>query len=166
MLEAKTMEIDTILPVCVKFCASHHCKVKKSACEALICCSEKYSRPDVGILAVNILMKDLKDANPEVRSTAVDAIASLSLLAEEHSLSAISLGLKDSNPRVRKTAVVSCGKVYRHSPQIIEENGIVDVLYTMVRDQEPYVMTFALQTINVILEKEGTNKILIETVFF
>ena len=59
MLEAKTIEIDTILPVCVKFCASHNSKVKRSACEALICCSEKYSRPDVGILAVNILMKDL-----------------------------------------------------------------------------------------------------------
>ena len=50
MLDAKTVEIDTILPVCVKFCASHNSKIKRGACEALICCSEKYSRPDVGIL--------------------------------------------------------------------------------------------------------------------
>ena len=92
MLEAKTIEIDTILPVCVKFCASHNSKVKRSACEALICCSEMYSRPDVGILAVNILMKDLNDPNPDVRATAVDTIASLSLLADEHSLPAISSG--------------------------------------------------------------------------
>ena len=31
-------------------------------------------------------MKDLNDPNPEVRATAIDTIASLSLLAEEHSL--------------------------------------------------------------------------------
>ncbi len=155
MLEAQTIDIDTILPICVKFCASHNSKVKKNACDALIICSEKFSRPDVGILAVNILMKDLNDPNPEVRATAVNTIASLSLLANEHSLPAISAGLKDSNPQVRKSAVVSCGKVWRHSPQIIDENGIIDVLYTMVRDADPSVMTFSLQTINVILQKEG-----------
>ena len=75
-----------MLPVCVKFCASHNAKIKKSACEALICCSERFSRPDVGLLAVNILMKDLSDPNPEVRATAIDTIASLSLLAEDQSL--------------------------------------------------------------------------------
>ena len=155
MLDAKTTDMETILPACVKFCASHNAQIKKRACEALICCSEKYSRPDVGILAVNILMKDLNDPNPDVRATAVDTIVSLSLLAEEHSLPAISSGLKDSNPRVRKAAVVGCGKVWRHSHNIIEDNGIIDVLYTMVRDPDPTVMTFALQTINVILENEG-----------
>ena len=86
MLTARTIEMETILPVCVKFCANHNAKIKKSACEALICCSEKFSRPDVGLLGVNILMKDLNDPNPEVRATAIDTIASLSLLAEEHSL--------------------------------------------------------------------------------
>ena len=70
-------------------------------------------------------------------------------------ISAISAGLKDSNPRVRKAAVVGCGKVWKHSPSVIEENGMVDVLYTMVRDPDPHVLTFAIQTINVILSKEG-----------
>ena len=155
MLEAKTISMEAILPVCVKFCASHDAKVKKSACQALISCSETFDRPDVGLLAVNILMKDLNDPNPEVRSTAIDTISSLSLLAEDHSLPAISSGLRDSNPRVRKAAVVGCGKVWRHSPSIIEDHGLVDVLYTMVRDADSHVMTFALQTLNVILQKEG-----------
>jgi hypothetical protein len=31
-------------------------------------------------------MKDLKDPNPDVRATAVDTIASLSLIVDEHSL--------------------------------------------------------------------------------
>ena len=155
MLEAKTIDMEAILPVCVKFCASHDAKVKKSACQALISCSETFDRPDVGLLAVNILMKDLNDPNPEVRSTAIDTISSLSLLAEDHSLPAISAGLRDSNPRVRKAAVVGCGKVWRHSPSIIEDHGLVDVLYTMVRDADSYVMTFALQTLNVILQNEG-----------
>ena len=86
MLQAKTIDMEAILPVCIKFCASHDAKIKRSACEALICCSETFNRPDVGLLAVNILMKDLNDPNPDVRSTAIDTIASLSLLAEEHSL--------------------------------------------------------------------------------
>ena len=63
--------------------------------------------------------------------------------------------MKDSNPRVRKAAVIGCAKVWRHSPDIVNNNGIVDILYTMVRDPEPSVMTFALQTINVILVNEG-----------
>ena len=54
MLTARTIEMETILPVCVKFCANHNAKIKKSACEALICCSEKFSRPDVGLLGTYI----------------------------------------------------------------------------------------------------------------
>ena len=56
---------------------------------------------------------------------------------------------------MRKAAVVGCGKVWKNSPKIIEDNGMVDILYTMVRDPDPHVLTFALQTINVILSKEG-----------
>ena len=51
--------------------------------------------------------------------------------------------------------MVGCGKVWRHSPSIIEDNGLVDVLYTMVRDPDTHVITFALQTLNVILQNEG-----------
>ena len=49
-------------------------------------------------------------------------------------------GLKDSNPRVRKAAVIGCAKVWRHSPDIINNNGIVDVLYTMVTFMCPIVV--------------------------
>ena len=115
MLEAKTIDMESILPVCVKFCASHDAKVKRSACEALICCSETYQRPDVGLLAVNILMKDLNDPNPDVRSTAIDTIASLSLLAEDHSLPAISAGnaetVQNRSNRPKETELTKLTKI-------------------------------------------------------
>ena len=90
-----------------------------------------------------------------MRATAITAICSISVLAIQHAFQAISNGLKDSNPKVRKSAVVGCGKVWRHSPQLIEEYGLIDILYTSVRDTDPNVLTFAMQTLNIILENEG-----------
>ena len=64
--------------------------------------------------------------------------------------------LKDFNPRVRKAAVTGVGKVWRHSPGVVTDHGLVDTLYLQIRDPDPSVLTFTMQTINIILEKEGT----------
>ena len=49
---------------------------------------------------------------------------------------AVSTGLKDSNPRVRKQAVIGCGKAWSHCPDFITESGLIDNLYTMIRDPD------------------------------
>ena len=69
------------------------------------------------------------------------------------------LGLKDSNPGVRVSAVTGAGKVWRHSPEGCHEFGLVNKLYEMLRDTEPSVVTFSLQTLNVILANEGGVKV-------
>ena len=157
MLEAKTIDVNTILPSVIKLCASNNSQIKDAVCEVLVIAAEEneVAASEIGLLVGNILIQDLLDPNPTVRATAVAAICSISVLSNQHAFRAISNGFKDSNPKVRKSAVVGCGKVWRHSPQIIEEYGLIDMLYTTVRDTDPNVLTFAMQTINIILEDEG-----------
>ena len=107
---------------------------------------------------VNILLKDLSDPNPSVRSTAITTICSLSGLVA-HVEAAVGPGLQDSSPGVRVSAVTGVGRVWRHSPAACQELGLVSALYSMLRDPEPTVVSFTLQTLNVILEKEGGVKI-------
>ena len=47
------------------------------------------------------------------------------------------------------------GKLWRHSRSIVSENGLVDALYGQIKDPDPSVLTFTLQTLNFILEDEG-----------
>ena len=157
MLEAKSISVNTILSSVIKLCASNNFQVKEAVCEVLVVVAEedKTAASEIGLLVGNILVQDLVDANPSVRATAISAICSISVLSNQYAFQAISNGLKDSNPKVRKSAVVGCGKVWRHSPQIVVEYGLIDILYTSVRDTDPNVMTFAMQTLNIILESEG-----------
>ena len=45
--------------------------------------------------------------------------------------------------------------MWRHSPAACRDLGLVSALYSMLRDPEPAVVSFTLQTLNVILEAEG-----------
>ena len=157
MLEAKTIDLKTVLPSVIKLCASNNSQIKDAVCDVLVIAAEEdpVAASEIGLLVGNILIQDLSDPNPDVRCTAVAAICSITVLANQHAFSAISNGLKDSNPKVRKSAVVGCGKVWRHSPQLIEEYSLIDMLYTIVRDPDPNVLTFAMQTLNIILKEEG-----------
>ena len=115
--------------------------------------------------------RDVFDPNPAVRSTAVTTICSLRCLLP-HAETAIAAGLRDSNPGVRVSAVTGAGKVSpntfplssehndwlqvcRHSPAEAAELGLADKLYEMLRDPEPTVVTFSLQTLNIVLAAEG-----------
>ena len=114
--------------------------------------------PDIGLLVVNILNKDVSDPNPSVRTTAITTICSLPILLP-HVQTAVNLGLHDSNTGVRVSAVTGVGKVWRHSPDACREFGLVERLYGMLRDPEPTVVTFSLQTLNIILANEGGVKV-------
>ncbi len=109
----------------------------------------------MGLLALSVLKRDLSDPNPEVRSTAVSTLCQLEVLAEEgHAMEAILAALKDSNPRVRRAGVTACAKLHAHSPSLALA-GAVDPLYAQIRDPDPSVVTFAMQTVNRLLEAEG-----------
>ena len=110
--------------------------------------------PDIGLLVVNILNKDLTDPNPRVRSVSVTSICSIPGLVS-HVDTAVRTGLQDSNTAVRVSAVTGVGRVWRHSPDQCRDLGLVELLYKMLRDQDSTVVSFTLQTLNVILEADG-----------
>ena len=107
---------------------------------------------------VNILSRDVSDPNPAVRSTAITTICSLPVLLP-HALPAIQSGLEDGNAGVRVSAVTGVGKVWRHSPGACRESGLVNRLYQTLRDPDPGVVTFTLQTLNIVLQEEGGVKV-------
>ncbi len=69
-------------------------------------------------------------------------------------VAAIDTALKDSNPFVRRAGVTACAKLHYHSPELALAS-VVDPLYSQIRDPDPAVVTFAMQTVNRILEEEG-----------
>ena len=176
MVAAKTVEIEALIPHMVALLASNNAEVKARVCDFLCLATE--TDAEVGLLAANVLSQDLSDPNPAIRSTAVATICSLPVLAQHDAVNGMSMriyladmsirsfncfvnfsailsALKDTNPLVRKAGVTGCGKVFRHSPQIVSDNGLIDVLYQQVKDPDPSVLTFTLQTLNVILASEG-----------
>ncbi len=56
---------------------------------------------------------------------------------------------------MRKSGVTGCGKVFSHSPEVVRDNSLVDKLYQQIKDTDPTVLTFTMQTLNYILEEEG-----------
>ena len=79
---------DVVSPL-IKLVASNNASVKTEVCDLIIQAAVK--EPDVGLLVVNILNKDVSDPNPSVRSTAITTICSLPVLLP-HSNAAIMSG--------------------------------------------------------------------------
>ena len=125
---------------------------QSSVCDLVIQASADH--PDIGLLVVNILSRDVSDPNPSVRSSAITTISSLPVLLP-YAQQAIESGLQDSNSGVRVSAVTGVGKVWRHSASSCQESGLVNRLYEILRDPDPTVVTFTLQTLNIVLEQEG-----------
>jgi hypothetical protein len=136
----------------VRLVASNNAAVKAEVCHLLILAAA--GEPDLGLLVVNTLNKDLCDPNPAVRSTAVTAICSLPVLLP-HATAAIEAALSDSNPSVRVAGVTGVGRLWRHSPSDCHQLGHVNRLYATLRDPEPSVVTFSIQTLNTVLAEEG-----------
>ena len=82
--------------------------------------------PDAAFLSANTVCKDCSDPNPMVKALAVATLCSLPPLFQEHVGPILNTSLKDMHPKVRQTAVIGCGRVFKHSPQLIFDQGFVD----------------------------------------
>ena len=83
------MDIKEVVSPLIKLVASNNAAVKTEVCDLIIHAATQ--EPDVGLLVVNILNKDVSDPNPTVRSTAITTICSLPVLLP-HSNAAIISG--------------------------------------------------------------------------
>ena len=115
MLDQGSLQTDQVISPLVRLVATNNAQVKAAVCDVIV--RAAVVQPDLGLLMVNTLTRDLTDPNPLVRSTAISTICVLPVL-NNHAVSAIQTGLRDSNPTVRKSAVTASGKLFRHSPEV------------------------------------------------
>jgi len=143
-----------ILPTAAKLLASTDLVTKKLASWYIARHSSADS--DVSVLAVNTLIMDMRDPNPVVRSLAIRTLAGIQLpdLAE-HGISAVNSGLKDTDALVRRSAILACVQIFQTAPSAVLDGGLVDRLYTMIRDPDPIVVVNCLDALQAILADEG-----------
>ncbi|XP_064628768.1 AP-4 complex subunit beta-1-like isoform X2 [Lineus longissimus] len=138
----------------VKILAHNDLIIKKSACFYITV--QANANPDLSLLAVNTLVKDCADSNPYIRGLALKTLCSIQHLAlTDYVAKALLSGLKDRSAYVRRVAVTGCGKISVTSHEFIEGNGVVDLLYGMLRDTDPIVVINCMHTLDEILKDEG-----------
>lgn len=152
-MSSSEQDAKQLFPHVVKFLASNDIIVKKLASWFI---QQHSDEKELVLLAINTLLKDCSDPNPMTRGLALRTLTSLpdpALL--QYSIQPVLSGFQDKSAYVRRNTVTACLKLYHVTPEVIEENGLVDRLYGMIRDQDPIVITNALSVLDVILEKEG-----------
>ena len=134
--------------------ASHDIIIKKMACLYIVRYAKR--QPDKILLAVNTLVKDCVDPNPMMRGLALKTLCSLQQEAlVEYAVQPVIKALHDKSAYVRRVAVTSCLKVSQISPSQLTEHGVVDQLYSMIRDSDPVVVSNCLTVLDEILRPEG-----------
>ena len=142
-----------LFPHVVKLLASSDLITKKLAAWYI---AQTTQQEDLLLLAVNTLLKDCIDPNPMVRGLALRTLCGLpqtDLL--QYAIQPVSDGLKDRSAYVRRVAVTGCIKISKTNRDLLLNYGLVDSLYSMIRDPDPLVVANSLCSLEEILRDEG-----------
>ena len=150
----QSMDMSPLLPVIIKLLAHSDLLIKKTAYNFL--CTQSGCQSEHMILAVNTLLKDFTESNPMVRGIALKTICSVQHETfHEHRLTCVSKGLGDKSAYVRRIAVTLCVSVLNFAHGNFVESGLVDKLYTLIRDPDPLVVVNCLLVLEEVLKDEG-----------
>ncbi|GMT20727.1 hypothetical protein PFISCL1PPCAC_12024 [Pristionchus fissidentatus] len=113
------------------------------------------SQPDMAIMAVNTFVKDCEDPNPLIRALAVRTMGCIRVeKITEYLCEPLRKCMKDEDPYVRKTAAVCVAKLYDMNPQLVEEQGFVELLNDLLSDANPMVVANAVAALSEINESK------------
>ncbi|CAD5222562.1 unnamed protein product [Bursaphelenchus xylophilus] len=113
------------------------------------------SQPDLAIMAVNTFVKDCEDPNPLIRALAVRTMGCIRVdKITEYLCEPLRKCMKDEDPYVRKTAAVCVAKLHDINPQLVEEQGFVELLTELLSDANPMVVANAVAAITEINETQ------------
>ncbi|CAI9716867.1 AP-4 complex subunit beta-1 isoform X1 [Octopus vulgaris] len=153
-LISRGIDVTSLSPHIAKLLAHHDPLVKKFACEFVCVQIEKSS--DLVLLVINSLLRDCKDSSPMTRGLSLRTLCSLRQeSASEHILQAIQNGLNDHSSYVRRIAALSSIRLHHLNPESILDTGIIDKLYSLIRDPDPIVVVNCLMALEEILKDEG-----------
>ena len=96
----------------------------------------------------------MDDHNPLIRSLALRTISYIHVREYvEATVPALRRLVKDSDPYVRKTAATTVAKLHDHDRKLVEGSGLIDRLNSMLRDENPTVVSSALAALMDIWER-------------
>ncbi|TMW55648.1 hypothetical protein Poli38472_010530 [Pythium oligandrum] len=111
------------------------------------------SNPDLTILAVNAFVKDAADPNPLIRALSVRTMGCIRVdRITEYLCEPLRRCLTDEDPYVRKTAAICVSKLYDINPDLVEEQGFMDMLRDLISDSNPTVVANAIAALTEITE--------------
>lgn len=120
-------------------------------------------KPDVALKALPVLVHDMEDTNPLIRALALRTMSYIHVREfVEATVPPLKKLLKDSDPYVRKTAAFCVAKVYDHDRHLVESSDLIDRLNSMLRDDNPTVVSSALAALMDIWERSETIKLTID----
>jgi len=103
------------------------------------------AQPELAILAINTFRKDASDTNPLIRALAVRTMGCIRLdQVTEYLLEPLRKCCQDPDPYVRKTSAICIPKVYDINPELVEDQGFIDILKDMLSDPNPMVVANAV----------------------
>lgn len=103
------------------------------------------AQPELAILAINTFRKDATDPNPLIRSLAVRTMGCIRLdQVTEYLLEPLRRCCQDHDPYVRKTSAICIPKVYDINPELVDDQGFVDILKDLLGDGNPMVVANAV----------------------
>lgn len=111
------------------------------------------SNPDLTILAVNTFVKDANDPNPLIRALSIRTMGCIRVdRITEYLCVPLKKCLKDDDPYVRKTSAICVAKLYDINPEMVDEQGFIDMLQDLVSDPNPTVVANAVAALSEIVE--------------
>ncbi|KAF4307960.1 hypothetical protein SLS57_009629 [Botryosphaeria dothidea] len=120
-------------------------------------------KPEVALKALPIIVNDMEDTNPLVRALALRTISYIHVREfVEATVNPLKQLLKDGDPYVRKTAAFCVAKLYDHDKHLVEHSDLIDRLNSMLRDENPTVISSALAALMDIWERSESIKLTID----
>ncbi|KAE9026018.1 AP-2 complex subunit beta [Phytophthora rubi] len=114
------------------------------------------SNPDLTILAVNTFVKDAQDPNPLIRALSVRTMGCIRVdRITEYLCEPLRRCLQDEDPYVRKTAAICVSKLYDINPDMVEEQGFLDMLRDLISDSNPTVVANAIAALSEIADNSA-----------
>jgi len=138
---SKGRNVSELFPDVVKLVASQNAEVKKMVYIYLIQYAEL--EQNASLLAINILRKNIINANQLIRAQALRTLSSFRVkMILQVVIASIVGGSKDSSPYVRKVSAHAIGKVYSLDPS--QKEVLLECIDKLLKDRSPLVLGSAV----------------------